>query len=58
VPVERHSGGMARAYAQEKLEWQVAPDAVRVREVLARSVDVVSFCLRESDADGMGWLSP
>jgi hypothetical protein len=27
----------------------------RIRDVLARSVETISFCLKQHDADGMGW---
>jgi hypothetical protein len=58
IAVTRWRGEQARGEAQELLElMEDRADAggKRIRDVLARTVETVAFCLKQSDSDGMGW---
>lgn len=58
VSVSRWRGEQARGEAQELLELiEDRSDAggKRIRDVLSCTVESVAFCLKQSDADGMGW---
>jgi hypothetical protein len=58
IAVSRWRGEQARGEADELLELmedRSGAGAERIRDVLSRTVETVAFCLKQSDADGMGW---
>lgn len=57
VPVTRSRGDDARVIAEEAVErlaHRTDAGGDRIRNVLAHTVEVVSLCLKEGDADAMG----
>jgi len=57
IAVDRWRGDDARASAEETVErlaQRSDAGGARIRDVLSRAIEVVTFCLKESDADGMG----
>src|SRR5215831_14657631 len=58
IAVDRFRGNEGEDESEARLAraaCQTEGGLQRVRDVLARSVETISFCLKQSDADGMGW---
>jgi hypothetical protein len=58
ISVDRRRGVEARGEAQEMLpnvEDRMGPVGKRIRDLLGQTVEIVAFCLKQSDVDGMGW---